>query len=193
MKEHGGEAGEGQEKREKYCHKDYHKEIVCALLLCLDMQEQFERDYAAVQRRQMTTNYRSTASIVSGSNALIAGNYRNPDRAGHLPKALTAAPGTTDNDPVQFVRYRSKDSQGQHILEMVKWWHQHGMCTGGLGVHPFCTLDCHSSIHPFIHPSIHPCLFHGVMKHMRLTVPCLAVVHPLIPLFSGGVSEQWMP
>lgn len=98
------------------------------------MQERFEQDYAAVQRLAMTTNYRSTANIVAHSNALIAGNYRNPDRAGCLPKALRAAPGTLCNDPVQFARYRSKESQGQHILESVKWWHEHGML--------FCASAC---------------------------------------------------
>lgn len=90
------------------------------------LQEQFEQDYTLVQRLAMTTNYRSTANVVARSNALIAGNYRNPDRAGWLPKALRAAPGTLCNDPVQFVRYRSKESQGQHILESVMWWHEHG-------------------------------------------------------------------
>ena len=93
-----------------------------------DMQEQFERDYSAVQRRAMTTNYRSTASIIARSNALIACNY-TPARPGRLPKALIAAPGTLCNDPVQFVRYKSKESQGQHLLESVNWYRKNGSRT----------------------------------------------------------------
>lgn len=144
------------------------------------MQEQFERDYAAVQRREMTTNYRSTASIVARSNALIAGNYRSPDRAGRLPKALTAAPGTVDNDPVQFVRYRSKESQGQHILQMVQWWHQHGRCTHGPVIHPVYVSVCLSVCLTSIHLSIHVIPVSIVV--MSLTLHCLAVVHePCMP------------
>ncbi len=91
--------------------------------MCL--QDQFEQDYTAVQRLAMITNYRSTPSIVAHSNALIACNYQNPARDTCVPKALQAAPGTEDK-PVQFVRYSSKEAQGQHILECVKWWHEYG-------------------------------------------------------------------
>ena len=86
----------------------------------------------------MTTNYRSTASIIARSNALIACNYANPGRAGRLPKALTAAPGTVCNEDVQFVRYRSKESQGKHILESLQWWHKHGRCTRRFKVLSVC-------------------------------------------------------
>lgn len=90
------------------------------------MQEQFEQDYTAVQRLAMNTNYRSTPSIVAHSNALIAYNYQHPARGTCAPKALQAAPGTVDNGDVQFVRYSSKEAQGQHILACVKWWHEYG-------------------------------------------------------------------
>ena len=93
--------------------------------MCHVVQDQFEQDYTAVQRLAMITNYRSTPAIVAHSSALIACNYQNPGRGSCVPKALQAAPGTEDN-PVQFVRYRSKESQGDHILECVKWWHQYG-------------------------------------------------------------------
>ena len=79
-----------------------------------------------MQRLAMITNYRSTASIVQHSSALIAVNYRNPSRGTCVPKALRAAPGTQDNRAVQFVRYRSKESQTEHILSCVNWWHEHG-------------------------------------------------------------------
>lgn len=116
------------------------------------VQDQFEQDYTAVQRLAMITNYRSTPAIVAHSSALIACNYQNPGRGSCVPKALQAAPGTEDN-PVQFVRYRSKESQGDHILECVKWWHQYGenwlsiavdlqhSCDGALH------LDCFLSIY----------------------------------------------
>jgi len=78
-----------------------------------------------VQRLAMNANYRSTPSIVAHSNALIAYNYQHPARGTCAPKALQAAPGTIDNRPVQFVRYSSKEAQGQHILACVKWWHEY--------------------------------------------------------------------
>ena len=105
-----------------------------------DLQEQFEKDYSAVQRLEMTINYRSTQSIVARSNALIACSYKNPSRAGCQPKALQAAPGAKDNHEVQFVRYRSKETQGQHILECVKWWHDHGSVS--LGCLSTCPCPC---------------------------------------------------
>lgn len=115
------------------------------MVVACDMQEQFERDYTAVQRRAMTTNYRSTASIIARSNALIACNYANPDRPGRLPKALTAAPGTLCNDPVQFVRYRSEESQGQHILETVNWLHKNGNSTHWFNIQSVCLSVCLST------------------------------------------------
>lgn len=90
------------------------------------LQEQFEQDYTAVQRLAMITNYRSTSSIVAHSNALIACNYQHPGRGTCVPKALQAARGTKDNRAVQFVRYSSKEAQGQHILDCVKSWHEYG-------------------------------------------------------------------
>lgn len=90
------------------------------------MQDQFEQDYTAVRRLAMVTNYRSTPSIVAHSNALIAYNYQNPSRGSCSPKPLQAAPGTESARGVQFVRYRSKESQGEHILNCVRWWHEQG-------------------------------------------------------------------
>ncbi|DBB05516.1 TPA: hypothetical protein ACH3X1_012469 [Trebouxia sp. C0004] len=97
-------------------------------------EEQFEQDYTAVQRLAMITNYRSTPSIVAHSNALIACNYQHPARGTCVPKALQAAPGTEDNRDVQFVRYSSKEAQGQHILECVRWWHEFGVWHDRAGV-----------------------------------------------------------
>ena len=93
------------------------------------LQEQFEQDYAAVQRLALMTNYRSTPSIVAHSNSLIACNYQNSGRGSSIPKTLRAAPGIADDNFVQFVRYRSKESQGDHILSCVNWWHTHGKPT----------------------------------------------------------------
>ncbi|DBB08139.1 TPA: hypothetical protein ACH3X3_008328 [Trebouxia sp. C0006] len=97
-------------------------------------EKQFEQDYTAVQRLAMITNYRSTPSIVAHSNALIAYNYQHPARGTCAPKALQAAPGTIDNRDVQFVRYSSKEAQGQHILACVKWWHEYGVWHDRAGV-----------------------------------------------------------
>ncbi|DBA81006.1 TPA: hypothetical protein ACH3X2_007212 [Trebouxia sp. C0005] len=97
-------------------------------------EEQFEQDYTAVQRLAMITNYRSTSSIVAHSNALIACNYQHPGRGTCVPKALQAAPGTKDNRAVQFVRYSSKEAQGQHILDCVKSWHEYGIWHDRAGV-----------------------------------------------------------